>query len=169
MDLESKALAGSVPGVIFPDGAKRPFARLKSILAKRWDGVAGEPIKELFFEFADRTLHVSADDEFFSVDRIHLKSLDSLPADIPDLMELGTTPAFSPLCGLDLAAVRWELLAGDIDQFIVLEFKAHKAHHGAADASITIKGDDFHLVLFKGAPTFPDLAFDPDTQACRSI
>lgn len=168
MDEESKAIAAGVPGMILPGGAKRPFARLNALLAKLFIDRRGKLIKQLYFVFEGQTLEVSADDEFFTVDRIHLRRLETPPAVDAEWVDLTNSPDLSHLVGLDLAAVRWELLAGDIDQFIVLEFQAHKQHTGAADAAITITGDDFHLTVFKGAPLFPDLIFDADTQTCRS-
>lgn len=45
------------------------------------------------------------------------------------------------------------------------------AHSGCTfqwrEAALTIRGDDFHLFLFKGAPLFPKLQFNPCTQACQ--
>ena len=169
MDEESKALAASVPGMCLPSGTMRPFAQLVSILAKLSPDRTSGPIKQLLFLFNERTLEVSGDDEFFTVERIHLKSIEEHPSLEPGWIELTRLADFSHLRGLDLSAVRWELLAGDIDQFVIFEFKKHKQSNGDAEAAVTIKGDDFHLFLFKGAPIFPKLQFDPDRQACRSI
>lgn len=169
MDDESKALAASVPGLCLPSGTKRPFSQLVSIRAKISPDRTGGAIKQLLFLFKDRTLEVSGDDEFFTVERIHLRSIEEPPSFGPEWIDLTRLPDFSHMLGLDLSAVRWELLAGDIDQFVVFEFRKHRQSLGAAEASVTIKGDDFHLFLFKGAPVFPNLLFDPDAQVCRSV
>jgi hypothetical protein len=168
MDEESKSVAGSVPGITYPSGVLRPFAQLKSILVSPSPDRSGGAIRQMLFVFKERTLEISGDDEFFTVERIHLRKLD-VPRQLePGWIELINLPDFSHLADLDLAVVRWELLAGDIDQFVVLGFVKHKQGNSAPEAALTIRGDDFHLFLFKGAPLFPNLQFDPDTQACRS-
>jgi hypothetical protein len=167
MDKESKLVAESVAGVTYPSGTVRPFAQLTSILVRTSSDCGGGAIEQIYFVFKERTLEVLGDDEFFTVERIHLRNLDEYRSLESGWIELIDLPDFSHLAGMDLAAVRWELLAGDIDQFVVLEFIQHRRSHGAPKAALTIRGDDFQLYLFKGAPLFPKLQFDPSTQVCR--
>jgi len=168
MDDDSKTIARSIPGVIHPAGAVRPFARLLSIYARLSSLREDKAIQQLFFEFEDAVLEVASDEEFFTGDRIHLRRLDKLPTGGSDhFIDITGAAGLSSLIGCDLSSLLWMTRAGDIDQFIVLEFHAHKQHRGAPEGSITIRDDDFSLGLSPGAPTPPSTAFDPMTLACR--
>lgn len=168
MDDNSKAIARSIPGVIRPDGAVRPFARLASIHARLSSLREDKAIEQLFFQFEGAVLEVTGDEEFFTGDRIHLRRLDKLPAgDSNHFIDITGAAGLSSLIGCDLSSLLWMTRAGDIDQFIVLEFHAHKQHRGEPKGSVTIRDDDFCLALSPGAPDPPSTEFDPITLTRR--
>jgi hypothetical protein len=156
MDQQSRTIAGSVPGIVRNNGIERRFASLQGVYAQSApDGRTGGFYK-LYFRFAQQTLEVSEDDEFFTFDRLHLVEHPAFDPERTDrCTDLSRTPGFAPLIGLDLSALRWELLAGDIDQYMVLEFMAHRKHLGPADAALTICSADFDLRVYSGAPVMP--------------
>jgi hypothetical protein len=170
MDENSRDLARSVPGTVLSDGTRRPYARLNSIFAEISADRSTGTLRTIYFQFQGIVLEVSSDDEFFTGDRVHLKSIPALSDEVlAKCTNLSALSDFSQLIGLDLNTISWCLRAGFIDQYVVFEFIEHKSNENKSAGEITILGDDFHLFLFKGAPKFPNIAFDPDTLACRSI
>lgn len=164
MDQNSKSIAASVCATIFPEGARRNFAKLAGVLIKPAKHRDDLSLERIYLIFQERSLIISPDDEFFTSDRIHLEVADSISLEERRAcIDVSHTKTFNKLIGKDLDAIKWEILAGQIDQFIVLEFTEHKATTNKSTDALTIKGDDFHLYLFIGAPIFPGLAFNPNT------
>ncbi len=162
MDNQSREIAGTVPGIVRDHGVDRRFARLQGVFSQAAPDGRTVGFYKLYFRFAQETLEVSGDDEFFTFDRIHLLTHADVDCERTGrCRDLSGSPGFAALIGLDLSDVRWELLAGNIDQHIVLEFRAHRQHLGPADRALTICSQDFDLRVFTGAPVMPEVEIQP--------